>query len=118
MKTNHQAKNLNQIGGHARQGDTLLRRINCVPPTLRRTKAIVPTLALGERTGHHHSFTDGGAVAFADDETAPLAEAIRVTADSAILTHQEHSPITFPKGDYESLKQVEYTPAELRRVAD
>lgn len=76
-------------------------------------------MALGEKTLHHHSFTNGGAVAFADDEQAPLAEAVRVTADEgATLTHQEHAPITFPKGDYESLKQVEYTPQELRRVAD
>lgn len=116
MKINHQAKSLDQIGGHARQGDTLLRRVSKLP-ALKRTKG-QPTLALGEKTGHHHTFTEGGAVGFADDEQARIVDAVRVEADEATLAHQEHSPITFPKGNYESLKQVEYTPEAIRRVAD
>lgn len=117
MKTNTHALPLTSFGGHARQGDTLLRRIPATPAGLKRTKGI-PTLALGEKTFHHHSFTDGGAVAFADDERATLADAVQVTAPEAPLTHQEHETIVFPKGDYESLKQVEYTPEALRNVAD
>ena len=118
MKTNRQAKSLNQIGGCARQGDTLLRRIpaKTIPADSKEIKN--PTLALGEVSGHHHTFRDGGAVAFADDEQAVTADHVRVTADEAVLTHEEHAPITFPKGDYESLKQVEDTGAEVRRVAD
>ncbi len=118
MKTNQGAIPLTQIGGSARQGDTLLRRVAKLPATLKRTRNPLPTLALGEKTGHNHSFTDGGAVAFADDKATPLADAIRVTADSAALTHQEHETIVFPKGDYESLKQVEYTPQAIRPVSD
>lgn len=118
MKTNKNALPLTSVGSHARQGDTLLRRIAVLPNNLKRTKGVA-TLALGEKTFHHHSFTDGGAVAFADDEAAPLADAIKVIAnEGATLTHQEHSAITFPKGNYESLKQVEYTPEALRNVAD
>ena len=113
MKTNQSAKSLSKIGGHARQGDTLLRRINNIPSGLKHTK---PTLALGERTGHHHTFSDG-AVAFADDEKA-LADFVRVNAPEAPLTHQEHGPIVYPNGDYESLKQVEDTGAEIRPVQD
>lgn len=117
MKTNQNALPLTAIGGMARQGDTLLRRVSSIPSNLKPLQ-VVATLALGEKTGHHHSFTDGGAVAFADDETARLADAVSVTAPEAPLTHQEHSTIVFPKGDYESLKQVEYTPEALKPVTD
>jgi hypothetical protein len=117
MKINTQAQSLDQVGAHARQGDTLLRRLSS--PVSREVKQIKsPTLALGERTGHHHTFTEGGAIAFADDELAATADYVRVTAPEAPLTHQEHETIVFPKGDYESLKQMEYTPAKLKRVAD
>lgn len=117
MKTNPQAKSLDQTGAHARQGDTLLRRCAIIiPSTVKRTKS--PTLALGEVSGHHHTFRDGGAVGFADDEKAPTVDFVRVTANQSTLTHEEHSPITFPKGDYESLKQVEDTSEEVRPVQD
>jgi len=118
MNIHPNALPLTVLGSHARQGDTLLRRIDSIPSsTSRQIKS--PTLALGEKTGHHHTFTDGGAVAFADDEQAIVADAIRVISpQGSTLTHQEHSPITFPPGDYESLRQVEYTPEELRLVAD
>lgn len=118
MKTNTNTLPLTSIGGFARQGDTLLRRISTIPTTFKQTHTPFPTLALGEVSGHHHSFRDGGAVAFANDEKAPLAEAIRVTADRAVLTHEEHSPITFPQGDYESLKQVEDQDGEFAQVRD
>ena len=117
MIINPSAIPLTKVGGTARQGDTLLRRLfaNASFPA-KQTKTA--TLALGEKTGHHHTFCDGGAVGFADDEQSPTADTIRVEADAATLTHQEHSSITFPKGDYESLKQMEYNPEALRNVAD
>lgn len=113
MKTNPTALSLNQLGGHARQGDTLLRRVSTIPAL----KIAKPTLAYGEKTGHHHTFSEGGAVGFADDEKA-LADFVRVEEPQAPLTHQEHSTITYPKGDYESLRQVEDTSEEVRPVAD
>lgn len=112
MKSNPTAPSLTKLGSHARQGDVLLRRINKVTSNRKLAKAV---LALGERTGHHHSF-GAGAVAFADE--GELAESVRVEAETATLTHQEHEPITFPRGNYESLKQVEYTPEEIKRVTD
>lgn len=113
MKTNKQALSLTQIGGHARQGDTLLRRIKAIPAKLIQVK---PTLAYGEKTGHHHTF-GGGAVGFADEEKA-LADFVKVESPAADLNHQEHSTIVYPKGDFESLKQVEDTSEEIRPVAD
>lgn len=117
MKTNRNALSLTQIGSHSRQGDTLLRRrASSIPAEVKQTKS--PTLALGEISGHHHTFRDGGAVGFADDEEAQTADFIRVCADQATLTHEEHEPIIFPKGDYESLKQVEDSEEEVRKVQD
>ncbi len=117
VKTNPKAKSLDQIGGMARQGDTLLRRIESIPAGLKRLN-VTPTLALGEKTGHHHSFVDGGAIAFADDDQARLADAVEVTAPQAPLTHQEHGVIVYPKGCYDSPKQVEDTGAEIVPVTD
>lgn len=118
MNTRTNALALISVGAHARQGDTLLRRIavQTIPVTAKQIKS--PTLALGEVSGHHHTFRDGGAIAFADDEEAVTATHVSVTADRSVLTHEEHEAITFPKGDYESLKQVEDTGAEVRQVLD
>lgn len=114
MKTNPSAIPLGAAGSHARQGDTCLRRVDSIPAKLKRTK---PILALGEKTGHHHTFSQGGATAFADDDKA-LADFVEVTAPEAPLTHQEHETIVYPKGQWESLKQVEDTSEEVRPVAD
>lgn len=114
MKTNKQAKSLNQIGGHIRQGDTMLRRINNIPSGKNKTKQC--TLMLGEVSGHHHTISSG-AVGFADDETQ-LVDYVSVNEDNAALTHQEHSTIQMPKGNFEKLIQVEDTSQEVRRVAD
>lgn len=114
MKTNPNAKSLSSIGGHGRQGDAMLRRVKSIPSSKIVTRS--PTLAYGEKTGHHHTFS-GGATAFADDEKA-LADFVRVTEPEAPLTHQEHSTIVFPKGDYESLKQVEDFDGEAVPVTD
>lgn len=114
MKINPTAIPLGAAGSHARQGDTLLRFTLSIPKGLKQVK---PTLALGEKTGHHHTFSQGGATAFADDEQA-LADFVEVTAPEAPLTHQEHETINYPKGSWESLKQVEDTSEEVRPVND
>ena len=97
-----------------RQGDVLIMPVKNIPNGLVQTKRV--TLALGEVTGHHHSIAEG-AVGFADDETA-LADYFEVTDESASLTHQEHDTVTLPKGKYRKVIQVEYTPEEIRNVAD
>lgn len=97
-----------------RQGDVLIMPVKNIPANLATTKRV--TLALGEVTGHHHSIASG-AIGFADDENA-LADYFEVTSNEAELTHQEHDTITLPKGKYRKVIQVEYTPAEIRNVAD
>lgn len=97
-----------------RQGDVLIMPVKNIPNNLTRTKKV--TLALGEVTGHHHSITNG-AVGFAEKDD-DLADYFEVTSNSADLTHQEHDTISLPKGKYRKVIQVEYTPQEIRNVAD
>lgn len=99
---------------HYRQGDVLLVPVASIPKGLKQTKKV--TLALGERTGHHHTIY-AGAVGFADDENG-LASYIEVGGDGAELTHQEHDTIPLPPGKYENVSQFEYTPEAIQRVAD
>lgn len=101
---------LTEIGSHARQGDVLLRKI-AKPSKCPKKLGNVP-LALGEVTGHHHSF-GAGAVCFGETEPE-IVELPRPLP----LEHQEHGPITFSKGWHERLYQVEDTSQEVRRVMD
>jgi hypothetical protein len=72
-------------------------------------------LALGELTGHSHRIENA--------KTAEILELrgqmfLRVTADSARVIHQEHKPITLPRGTYRFWFQREYTPQAIRRIVD
>lgn len=97
-----------------RQGDVLVIKTDKIPSGLKPTKKV--TLALGEVTGHHHSITDDGAVGFADNENS-LAKFVEAK-ESVTLTHQEHEAINLPAGTYKSVRQTEFTPEELKNVAD
>jgi len=114
MKQNKNTKQLNEIGGHARQGDVLIVRSE--KSNDKQTKTKKCTLALGEATGHHHTI-EHGATGFSNDEVS-LAEYIEVEEKLADLEHQEHATIPVPKGNYEVARQVEYTPEALRNVMD
>lgn len=103
-----------------RQGDVLLIPVEHIPD---KATTIKPEdgrliLALGEATGHHHS------IAIIDREAELLTVAdevdryLRVRSHSVLLAHQEHGAIAIPRGKYVVRQQVEYTPAEIRRVAD
>lgn len=97
-----------------RQGDTLIIPCDVIPTGLKQTKKVC--IALGETTGHHHSIYEG-ATGYASDVDA-LVDYIEVTTPSADLVHQEHTSISIPKGTYRTIRQVEYTPDELRNVRD
>jgi len=99
-----------------RQGDVLSIKIDKLPKDLKQTKAC--TLAFGEKTGHHHTISNG-ATGFADpNDTEGLAEFMTVTEDQAALDHQEHDTINFPVGNYRNVIQTRYTPEALQRVRD
>lgn len=99
-----------------RQGDVLLK-----PATKAQAKGANKvkvaegrvTLAHGEVTGHAHTMT--GAVAeFATQDGQRL---IFVEAPTP-LVHQEHDAIEVKPGWYWIVRQQEYSPEEIRDVAD
>lgn len=102
-----------------RQGDVLLRRVKAIPAEAKanpRDNGQV-ILAYGEVTGHAHRIADPdatGAVLLSVGESATF---LRLTK-GAELVHQEHATIDLPAGAYEVVRQREYTPEEIRRVAD
>lgn len=109
-----------------RQGDVLITQVDEVPsnvkPSSRKmANKNVVTLAFGEVTGHHHSITQDGTVALVEtqvDEGKAQEVFLTIMGDSATVTHQEHAPITLPKGNYKVSIQQEYTPEAIRNVLD
>src|SRR5690348_10962488 len=102
-----------------RQGDVFIRRIEKKPsklqPIQRESGAVV--LAHGEVTVHAHKIKSPRAALFHDPVLA--ATFLHVTGDdSVLLEHEEHSAIELPPGDYEVILQREYSPEEIRTVAD
>lgn len=100
-----------------RQGDVLLERMD--DEQIRGKKLPKENgrviLAHGEVTGHAHEIESPQlATMYEVDEALRMLE---VTEDTA-LVHQEHSRIELPKGRYLVRRQSEYSPEEIRRVAD
>ncbi len=108
------------MNGMYRQGDVLLRRREPLGPRHWHT-AIERLddrliLALGEATGHAHAILDREAALLTDWNSRFL----RVIGESVALVHEEHAPITIPKGFYDVIIQREhrYDQAAPRRVVD
>lgn len=104
-----------------RQGDVLFSRISALPAGT-AVKRKDGAAAYGEVTGHSHS------LAAEHRATAEVLEIegnlfVHVSADGvhikgATFVHEEHGPITLPPGDYAITIQREYSPEEIRSVAD
>jgi len=82
-------------------------------------------LALGEKTGHHHSLCTLDETSVEDVcemyevETETGAKTyLRVTAEGVALTHQEHKTQPVPPGEYEVTIQQENTDWGARQVVD
>lgn len=120
-----------------RQGDVLLTPVaslpaGCIEVPLDKGRIV---LAYGEVTGHAHAIADHGqavrtigpeaaaeiaeaAIARARLWKAPTGERYLQVTEPVTIEHEEHTAHTIPPGIYQVPQQVEYTPAELRRVAD
>lgn len=119
----------------ARQGDVALIKIDALP------KGLIPTerdkigrivLAHGEKSGHGHAIRDRLVCGFRMATTEPDpsgvsggVDYIEVGGSGAVLAHEyesgqmaEHHPIELPPGIYQVALQREYSPEEIRRVAD
>ncbi|MDX6739859.1 hypothetical protein [Actinocorallia sp. A-T 12471] len=108
-----------------RQGDILIQQVaaeavpaaaRALPPVPRDARGRL-VLALGEATGHAHALTGQGTLYRTPHLLSPdylhLPEGGR-------LVHEEHGPITLPKGWFQVVRQREYVPRsfDARPVAD
>jgi hypothetical protein len=99
-----------------RQGDVLIRRIDSLPKK-KAVKRNSGLLVEGETTGHAHRIAE---VELEHAEVLEIGEMLylRVGKEGVRIVHEEHDTITLPPGHYEVVRQREYSPEEIRNVAD
>lgn len=108
-----------------RQGDVFLNKVDNLPELDQQQYNSVegPTLknqiilAHGEATGHKHAIKikNGNVVLL---KSANDSRFFLIITKESELVHEEHSKITLPIGNYEVVRQREYTPESIRWVAD
>lgn len=99
-----------------RQGDVLIEKCDAIPANAKpQDDKDRVVLAYGEVTGHAHAFYGANVTRYLADEGGGTF--IRVKK-AAKLKHEEHSTINVPPGDYRVIRQREYSPEEIRQVAD
>jgi hypothetical protein len=99
-----------------RQGDVLFKQVKAIPEggKIRNSGHILE----GEVTGHIHKIAP-----------AQLAEAelldcgaglfMSVSAEGGVsIVHEDHHTLVLPPGNYEIVRQREYSPEEIRNVRD
>ena len=108
------------------QGDLLIERVADIDeraPSSPNAEGCSVVLAEGERTGHSHVL-HGNIVFFRDDGLAidvPKSLYVghaRVVDGTARISHEEHGPVTLPRGTYRIRRQREFDPKDARLVAD
>lgn len=101
---------------HVRQGDVLVIETDQIPIDAKEVidgERIV--LAHGEATGHAHAIYEEGATMLrAPENKGTFLKLIKTVA----LSHEEHTKIPLDGGIKRVIRQTEYTPEELRYVAD
>lgn len=94
----------------ARQGDVFI--IPCViPKDVREVKTERLVLAEGEATGHAH-------VAVGDVRMFEKDGTLYLDVEDAEVVHEEHGTVVLGPGTYRVQQQREYSPEEIRNVAD
>jgi hypothetical protein len=96
-----------------RQGDVFMASVASVPKAANPRPHCV--LAEGEATGHNHRVADPAAARLYADSASLY---LKIVADSATVVHQEHGPITLPRGIYRVWRQREYSPEAIRTIRD
>ncbi len=108
------------------QGDLLIERVPDIAPSgtiEENTEGAVIVLAEGEESGHRHAIGER-ATMFRDERLARDIPAglyighVRVNSAYARVTHDEHAPITLPRGTYRVRRQRELGPRDARVLAD
>jgi hypothetical protein len=108
------------------QGDLLLERVDDVAPSgavEQNMEGAALVLLEGEATGHAHAIRER-ATLFRDDSLARDIPAglyvghVQIGSAYARVTHEEHGPITLPRGTYRVRRQRELGPRDARVLAD
>ncbi len=108
------------------QGDLLIERVPDVAPSgtvEENAEGAALVLLEGEATGHSHAIRERVTM-FRDDRLARDIPAglyvghVQIAAAYARVTHQEHGPITLPRGTYRVRRQRELGPRDARVLAD
>jgi hypothetical protein len=101
-----------------RQGDVLIIPVKSIPAELepidREDGRVI--LAHGEVTGHAHAIKAEGVALFSDPKL--MAIFMTVSGDAVALEHEEHDTIILQPGNYQVVRQREYSPEAIRNVAD
>jgi len=97
-----------------RQGDVGIFPVRSIPKTATKCDPKRVVLALGEVTGHAHQFDIGASVMDFKDEVDRYIDVL----EEIVLRHEEHGPVTLPKGKYKVIIQREYQPEGWSYVAD
>jgi hypothetical protein len=101
-----------------RQGDILLKQIDKLPNNLQPVEATKRgfVLAEGEATGHAHIVQKSANTAMFFDKSNNKLYLVLTSQET--LKHEEHDHINLPIGNYEVIRQREYRPEGIIRVAD
>lgn len=98
-----------------RQGDVLFVERACRPAgesVIRKNGQILE----GESTGHVHRLAPG---CLATAEVYEIDGKLFVSSEKGIsIVHEEHHTLELPAGNYEVVRQREYSPEEIRNVQD
>jgi hypothetical protein len=119
-----------------RHGDMCLAKIdtNEVKSNLKEKNRKSLTVGVGEVSGHNHMIRplEGSTIVEFAEENSEVLESedtayvdrdeilFEVRGKGAVITHQEHGPITLEPGIYKRYNQVSYNPFEgaLQKVRD
>jgi hypothetical protein len=93
-----------------RQGDVLFLKVADLPAALIERQSDV--LVEGEATGHAHRLTEGKAW-----QTREGALFLSAVAGSRMV-HEEHASLELEPGDFQVIRQREYSPQAIRWVVD
>jgi hypothetical protein len=108
------------------QGDLLLERVADVAPSgtiAENADGAALVLLEGEATGHCHAIRERVTM-FRDEMLARDIPAglylghVNIASAYARVTHDEHAPLTLPRGTYRIRRQRELGPRDARVLAD
>jgi hypothetical protein len=107
------------------QGDLLIERVDDIQPSgtiVAADQTGATVLAEGELTGHRHAIFDRVTMFREDSLARDIPSGLYVghvkVEGSAVIQHQEHSPIMLAEGTYRVRRQRELEPKDATLVSD